>query len=161
MNSEDAKTQRMDRGGENLLHPPRKIGERNFLRSNFLSFCFAPSRLRCSIAGYWEPASTRRRLVSSAEVVRDHSIHKITKSFHDFRIADWDHEPKAPASWTHSKRFAKFRDLEHGATAFGVRGASTLRSTSTEDGCSRFCRGVKRQFLSTTAQKPNYENSKQ
>ena len=41
-----------------------------------------------------------------------------------------DHEPKAPASWTHSKRFAKFCDLEPGATAFGVRGA-----------CSRFCRG--------------------
>ena len=50
------------------------------------------------------------------------------RSLHDFSIAKWDHEPKAPASWTHSKRFARFRDLEHDARAFGVRGA-----------CSRFC----------------------
>ena len=42
-----------------------------------------------------------------------------------------DHEPKAPASWTHSKRFAPVRDLEPGATAFGVRGA-----------CSHFCHRV-------------------
>src|SRR6058998_1575398 len=40
----------------------------------------------------------------------------------------WDHEPwKAPASRTHSKRFAKSRALGHRAAAFGVRGA-----------CSRF-----------------------
>ena len=26
--------------------------------------------------------------------------------------AHWDHEPKAPASWTHSKRFANLRDVE-------------------------------------------------
>ena len=38
-------------------------------------------------------------------------------------------EPKAPASRSHSKRFAKFQDAKHCATAFGVRGA-----------CSRFCR---------------------
>ena len=140
MNSEDAKEK--DRGGENLLHSPGKMAERDLFRSNFLSFCFAPSRLRCSIAGFEGSASTSRRLVSSAEVVRDHSIHKITKSFHDFGIAHLDREPKAPASWTHSKRFAKCRDLKHGATAFGMRGVSTLRSTATEDGCSRFCRGA-------------------
>src|SRR5436309_14597337 len=41
----------------------------------------------------------------------------------------WDHEPwKAPASRTHSKRFAKSQALGHCAAAFGVRGA-----------CSRFC----------------------
>src|SRR5437867_512743 len=40
----------------------------------------------------------------------------------------WDHEPwKAPASRTHSKRFAKSQALGHCAAAFGVRGA-----------CSRF-----------------------
>src|SRR5437899_721965 len=40
----------------------------------------------------------------------------------------WDHEPwKAPASRTHSKRFAKSRALGHRAAPFGVRGA-----------CSRF-----------------------
>ena len=50
-------------------------------------------------------------------------------SRHDFRSAHRDHESKAPASWSHSKRFAKFRDLEQDARAFGVRGA-----------CSRFCR---------------------
>ena len=46
---------------------------------------------------------------------------------------------KAPASWTHSKRFAKFRDLESGATAFGVRGA-----------CSRFCR----RFMERVSRRP-------
>src|SRR5438094_2626730 len=36
----------------------------------------------------------------------------------------WDQEPwKAPASRTHSKRFAKSRALGHRAAAFGVRGA--------------------------------------
>src|SRR5207244_2693988 len=41
----------------------------------------------------------------------------------------WDHELwKAPASRTHSKRFAKSQALGHRAAAFGVRGA-----------CSRFC----------------------
>src|SRR5207244_1629696 len=41
-----------------------------------------------------------------------------------------DHEPwKAPASRTHSKRFAKSKALGHCAAAFGVRGA-----------CSRFRR---------------------
>src|SRR5439155_21135194 len=40
----------------------------------------------------------------------------------------WEHEPwKAPASRTHSKRFAKSQALGHSAAAFGVRGA-----------CSRF-----------------------
>src|SRR5437867_13149813 len=40
----------------------------------------------------------------------------------------WDHELwKAPASRTHSKRFAESQALGHCATAFGVRGA-----------CSRF-----------------------
>src|SRR5437867_3933045 len=40
----------------------------------------------------------------------------------------WDHEPwKAPASRTHSKRFAKSQALGHCAAAFGVGGA-----------CSRF-----------------------
>src|SRR5437867_12277192 len=40
----------------------------------------------------------------------------------------WDHEPwKAPASRTHSKRFAKSQALGHCAVAFGMRGA-----------CSRF-----------------------
>src|SRR5438876_8776040 len=42
----------------------------------------------------------------------------------------WDHEPwKAPASRTHSKRFAKSQALGHCAAAFGVRGAcSRLRT---------------------------------
>jgi len=40
----------------------------------------------------------------------------------------WDHEPwKAPASRSHSERFAKSQALGHCAAAFGVRGA-----------CSRF-----------------------
>ena len=47
----------------------------------------------------------------------------------DFRIAHRGYEPKAPASWTHSIRFATFRDPDDRATAFGMRGA-----------CSRFCR---------------------
>ena len=45
------------------------------------------------------------------------------------RVMSLISSPKAPASWAHSKRFAKFRDLEHAATAFGVSGT-----------CSRFCR---------------------
>ena len=50
----------------------------------------------------------------------------------DFKIAHWDPEPKAPASRSHSKRFAKWQNAENRATAFGVRGA-----------CSRFCRRLK------------------
>src|SRR5207249_2126075 len=61
-----------------------------------------------------------------------------------------DHEPwKAPASRTHSKRFAKSQALGHCAGAFGVRGASTLCSSSaTEDGCSRFRTRFMKSLLS-------------
>ena len=57
------------------------------------------------------------------------AIPRFMESRQGFTTAQRDLEPKATASWSHSKRFAKFRDLESGATAFGVRGAR-----------SRFCR---------------------
>src|SRR2546425_5067529 len=50
------------------------------------------------------------------------------ESLHSLLRMHWDHEPwKAPASRTHSKRFAKSQALGNCAAAFGVRGA-----------CSRF-----------------------
>src|SRR5437867_5145210 len=51
----------------------------------------------------------------------------------------WDHEPwKAPASRTHSKRFAKSQALGHCAAAFGVRGAcSRFRTRFMERGTQR------------------------
>src|SRR5437870_5873633 len=52
------------------------------------------------------------------------------ESFLSLLRMHWDHEPwKAPASRTHSKRFAKSQALGHCAAAFGVRGAcSRLRT---------------------------------
>ena len=34
-----------------MLHPPGKMGERDLLRSNSWSFCFAPSLFNCRILG--------------------------------------------------------------------------------------------------------------
>src|SRR6059036_1125109 len=60
----------------------------------------------------WEGSGVGRFMESLLSLLRRHS----------------DHEPwKAPASRTHSKRFAESQALGHCAAAFGVRGA-----------CSRF-----------------------
>src|SRR5207244_2364964 len=59
------------------------------------------------------------------------------ESFLSLLRMHWDHEPwKAPASRTHSKRFAKSQALGHCAAAFGVRGA-----------CSRFGTGFMERAL--------------
>src|SRR2546426_1011100 len=49
--------------------------------------------------------SARERCAAGATLAR-----RFMGSLHDFLVAHWDHEPrKAPASRTHSKRFAIFR----------------------------------------------------
>ena len=56
----------------------------------------------------------------------------------------WDHEPwKAPASRSHSERFAKSQALGHCAAAFGVRGAcSRFRTRFMERALSRSMRSA-------------------
>src|SRR5207244_11723211 len=77
-----------------------------------------------------QEGSSARRSVPLLEGVRGGFVaDRFMKSLLSLLRMHWDHEPwKAPASWTHSKRFAKSQALGHCAAAFGVRGA-----------CSHFC----------------------
>src|SRR5437867_5725744 len=87
----------------------------------------------CALAG--RPAREQRRLRSGplAWKFPDKESRLSLLRMH------WDHEPwKAPASRTHSKRFAKSQALGHCAAAFGVRGAcSRFRTRFMERGTQR------------------------